>query len=56
MAARSSPMSPIGHVAQMLMALGWKIATTSSIIFASFFSPPKTMSLSCMSVEKHIVE
>lgn len=51
-APMSSPIRPTGQVAQIETARGWKISTTSSIIFASFFSPPKTMSLSCMSVVK----
>ena len=41
----------IGQVAETVMALGLNTSTTSSIILASFFSPPKTISLSCISVE-----
>ena len=48
----SSPMSPTGQVAKMLMALGLNRSYASWIAARSFFSPPKTMSSSCMSVEK----
>ncbi|KAF5032846.1 hypothetical protein DSECCO2_612870 [anaerobic digester metagenome] len=49
-ASMSSPISPTGQVAQMVTASGLKIFTTSSMAFFSFFSPPKTISVSFISV------